>query len=454
LKKILFAGIKKNANKIGVDSTVGFTLLTRIVQAAGGIGSILLIAKYLSGEEQGYYYTFASIIAIQIFFELGLSGIITQYAAHEFAHLTWDVNFNLIGEESYKSRLSSLLRFCVKWFGIISIALFFILIAAGFYFFSTYNKSAVNPEWRLPWILLALATVLNLFIDPVLAFFDGVGQIKEMSKVRLLQKSINVVLLYLLLILNCKLYASAVATLVSVSCIFLILIFTDNIKKIKVVWGHLSLWKVSYLKEIFPYQWRIALSWISGYFIFQLFNPVLFATEGPRVAGQMGMSLQILNGISALSMSWITTKIPLFSSLIAYKNYQELNVIFKKTLANLMFINLLMIFCFYLFYLVVYYNKLNFSNRFLPPVALAMLCLATIINQLIFSWATYLRCHKQEPFLINSMVGGLLCCLSTVFLGRYFGLYGIVAGYTFLTVFMGLPWSFYIFKTKKLLWHN
>ena len=37
-----------------------------------------------------------------------------------------------------------------------------------------------------------------------------------------------------------------------------------------------------------------------GYFIFQLFNPVLFATEGAVVAGQMGMTLAALNGIKHL----------------------------------------------------------------------------------------------------------------------------------------------------------
>ena len=450
----MLTGLKRNANKIGIDATIAFTLFTRIIQAAGGIGSILLIAKYLTADEQGYYYTFASIIAIQVFFELGLSGIITQYAAHEFAYLTWDASNNLLGEETYKSRLSSLLRFCVKWFGIIAVALFFILIITGFYFFSTYSKAKTVPDWQLPWILLSLATVLNLFIDPVLAFFDGVGQIKEMSKIRFAQKGINVILLYLLLFLNFKLYASVIATLASVSCIFIILILTDNIKKINTIWHHLSIWKVSYVQEILPYQWRIALSWISGYFIFQLFNPVLFATEGPKVAGQMGMSLQILNGIAGLSMSWIITKIPLYSSLIAQKKFEELDNTFKKTLKNQMFVNILMIGGFYVIYLIIHFFKLKFADRFLSPLPLFMLCLVTIINQMIFSWATYLRCHKQEPFLINSIVGGVLCGLSTIFLGKYFGLFGIVGGYSCLTIFMGLPWSYYIFKTKKAQWHN
>ena len=57
------------------------------------------------------------------------------------------------------------------------------------------------------------------------------------------------------------------------------------------------------MQEIFPFQWKIALSWISGYLIFQLFNPVLFATEGSKIAGQMGMTMVAISGISSISIS-------------------------------------------------------------------------------------------------------------------------------------------------------
>ena len=113
--------------KIGINKVIGTTILTRVIQSGGGLISIFLIAQYLSPNEQGYFYTFSSIIAIQVFFELGLSGIITQYAAHEFAHLKWGENRELLGEEYHKSRLSSLLRFCVRCFGVISILLFFFI---------------------------------------------------------------------------------------------------------------------------------------------------------------------------------------------------------------------------------------------------------------------------------------------------------------------------------------
>ncbi|RWY50193.1 lipopolysaccharide biosynthesis protein [Mucilaginibacter gilvus] len=443
--------LKNILAKIGIDGAIAFTLLSRIIQAFGGIGSLVFIGAFLSGDERGYFYTFSSILAIQVFFELGLSGIITQYTAHECAHLQW-VNGNLQGESYYKSRLSSLLRFFIKWFGVISLLLFLLLVAAGFYFFSNYNKGS-HVAWQNPWILLCLATSLNLFIDPLLAFIEGLGDVKDMAKIRLIQKTTNVILLIVFFVLGFKLYSAALASLVSILINYAQIVFTKRKDKLRTIWKLLGTDTINYMTEIFPFQWRIALSWISGFFIFQLFNPILFAFEGPVVAGQMGMSLQILNGISGLSMSWITTKVPLFSSLIALKKYEELNVVFKKTLNSLIVVNFGMIGLFYLLFMLLYVNHLSYSNRFLAPVPLALLCGATMVNQMVFSWATYLRCHKQEPFLIISIVIGILCSLSTVILGRYFGVLGLAGGYTFITFVISFPWAYFIFKEKQSQWH-
>lgn len=444
--------IKKLFGKIDVDGAIAFTVLTRVIQAGSGLISIVFIARYLSNTEQGYYYTFASILAIQIFFELGLSGILTQYAAHEYAHLEWKENSILEGDDYYKSRLSSLLRFCVKWFGIISIALFFILCAAGFYFFHHYNKTD-TVNWETPWIILCFATSLNLFIDPLLAFFDGLGRVKDMAKVRLIQKIVYLVLLCVGFALGFKLYASAIASLIAIGVNYVQVVFSDRIKLLKTIWIAKGEHVIDYFKEIFPFQWRIAVSWISGYFIFQLFNPVLFAIDGPVVAGQMGITLAALNGVLSVSLSWINTKVPVLSGMVAKKQYDALdrtfNAVVKQT--NIVTVGLLAIFLGAV--MILKYYNFTLGHRFLAPLPLILLCVATFINQYVYALATYLRCHKQEPFLVQSIVMGILSAVSTLCLGNLFGVNGITIGYVSLLVFVSLTWVIVIFKTKKREWH-
>lgn len=443
--------IKKISNKIGIDGAVAFTVLTRLIQAGGGIVSIIFIAKFLSEKEQGYYYTFASIVAIQVFFEMGLTAIITQYTAHEVAHIE-DILADGNDEETYyRSRVASLLQFCVKWFGVLSLFLLVVLLIAGFVFFTVYSPS-VNVNWQLPWVILCISTALNLFIDPILAFFDGLGHVKDMAKVRLLQKSANIILLIILLVCNCKLYSIAIASVVSICINYGQILFTPRLKVLKTVWRLKGKDIINYYQEIFPYQWKIALSWISGFFIFQLFNPVLFATEGPVVAGQMGMTLQAFNGITALSMGWITTKVPTFAQYIAKKDYSSLDSLFATVLKNVMIVNIFLT-CFFVAAInVLRYQHIAFANRFLSNYPLMVMAAAVILNQLVFSMATYLRSHKKEPMLVQSITFGILTALSTFILGNMFGVRGLTTGYSVLTVF-SVFWTYQIFNKSKALWH-
>lgn len=448
------------ASKIGIDKAIAYSSGARVIQAVAGVGSIFFISTFLTGVEQGFYYTFGSILALQVFFELGFSGIMTQYVAHEVSHLHLDLNKEYQGEYKYKSRLASLVQFCVKWYSVLAILLFLFLIIVGFVYFNHFGNAQNDyVAWKLPWILISLATSIQLFISPLTSILTGLGFVKETSKISFIQQLFMPLSIWTGLLLGFKLYVTGIGYLVTL-CIWLILLFKlDLFRVLKNLWQVDIQEKVSYMSEIFPYQWKIALSWISGYFIFQLFNPVLFATEGAIIAGQMGMTLQALNAISALSLSWLNTKIPLYSQLIARRDYKNLDIIFNRTLKQMISICLFMLSSFFL--VIIFLRKTNFAiggsiifERFLDYTPMLLMMLPILCNQFISSWATYLRCHKQEPFLVNSIVMGVLCCISTFVLGNKFGLYGIVLGYCCLTLFVSLPWGYYIFNRKKNDWHG
>lgn len=447
------ATLIKTIKRFGVDKSIAYSSGARVVQAVTGVASILFIAQFLTKTEQGFYYTFGSIIAIQIFFELGLTNIITQYVAHEASHLNWIDSTHLEGEQKYHSRLAHLLRFSVKWYAVIGIMFFVVLLGAGYWFFSYYSPADEDIIWVLPWILVSIGTVLKLFIAPLMSILMGLDRVKEVMKMQFYQQLIIPLSTWIGLAIGWHLYVLGIASLLSVVYVILYGYFTDlkgiltNLWKIKIT--H----RVSYRTEIFPYQWKIALSWVSGYFIFQLFNPVLFATEGAVVAGQMGMTLAALNGIMAFSQSWITTKVPLWSKLIALKDYVQLDRIFNTTMkqVSLVCLGLISILVAAIWGLKALHIPLGY--RFLNWLPLTFMLIPLFINQWVNGWTTYLRCHKKEPFLANSIVGGILCCISTVFLGKLYGVIGMTAGYCLITIGLSF-WGYYIFKTCKLAWHG
>ena len=166
---------------LGIDKAIFDTSSSSIIGAVGNVASAFLVIKFLTINEQGFYYTFGSLVAIQIFFELGLNGIITQFVAHENALLKWDNDKLMIGNDQNKSRLASLLHFCVKWYLLFSFLLIVVLILSGVYFFTKYQQVNYNVKWQAPWVLLSITTALNLLISPVIAFLQGLGKVKEIA---------------------------------------------------------------------------------------------------------------------------------------------------------------------------------------------------------------------------------------------------------------------------------
>ena len=451
--------IRTFASKIGVDKAIAYSSGARVIGAFTGVASVFFITSFLTGVEQGFYYTFGSLLAMQVFFELGLTGIMTQYVAHEASHLQLDENSNYQGERRYVSRLASLVHFCVKWYAVIALIVVIFLLVVGFIYFNKYGEAQTEQvEWRWPWLLICLATGIKLFQSPFTTIITGLGFVKEVSKISFWQQLLLPICSWLGLAVGLKLYVVGIGYLLTVLIWFFYVNRYGFVKLLANLWKEKIEEKVSYMKEIFPYQWRIALSWISGYFIFQFFNPVLFATEGAVVAGQMGMTLTALNAIQLFSMSWLNTKVPLYSGLIARKEYEQLDEIFNKTLKQMVFICACLLICFVLVVLLLRVTQLQingqvFADRFLDFRPMILMAIPVFLHQFTSSWATYLRCHKQEPFLVNSIVAGVLCMLSTLVFGKLFGLYGVTIGYCAIQIAL-FPWGYYIYKTKKNEWHE
>lgn len=449
---------KEIAHKIGIDKAIAYSTGAYAVQAITGLGSIVFIATFLSLEEQGYYFTFGSILSLQVFFELGLTGIMTQFVAHEVSHLKLNHEGFYEGESLYKSRLASLLKFCLKWYSILSVLILVFLLIFGYFFFSNYGKEHVEVEWLAPWIIICFGASINLFISPFNSILTGAGFVKDINRIVFWQQIIKPTFIWAGLIAGMKLYVVGIGYIISLVIWF---VFTYKNKLLRIL---VNLYKeeikerVNYIKEIFPYQWRIALSWISGYFIFQLFNPVLFATEGAVVAGQMGMTLTVLTSIQSLSFSWINTKIPVFSGYIAQKEYEQLDTQFRTTVKQMTSVCLFLLLSFGLVVYLIDVTQIQYKGnllryRFLPYIPMILMMIPIYSHQFVNSWATYLRCHKKEPFLIFSVVFGVACCCSTLGLGKVYGLIGITLGYCIINLSL-FPWAYSIYRNKKREWHE
>jgi hypothetical protein len=436
---------------LGLDRAVAFSVLARFWSSAAGLITVALIARFLSTVEQGYYYTFGSLVALQIIFELGFSFVILQLASHERAKLSISRDYKISGDEMAHARLASVVQKSVRWYSVAAVLMAATLLPAGLYFFSTHQPAGSMVHWQLPWCFAALMAALNFQLDPLLSFLEGCGYVPEVARLRFFQSMIGAFLAWAALISHHGLFAPSMMLLgmASGSVIWLL-------GKRKLLLGLLRLKvgtdRIRWSREVWPFQWRIAVSWLCGYFLFWIFNPVLFAFRGPVEAGQMGMSLSLANAIQAIAISWISTKSAPFGTLIARKEYQLLDHTFFQALSQAVAVSVAGALFAWIGCIYLNVHHFRFAQRLLSPVSLGILLVYMAINVVITSQAYYLRAHKQEVFFTNSVVGAILVTASTFLFARPYGTSGIVVSTCLLNLF-GLGWSTYKFQKYRALWH-
>jgi len=444
---------RRIAHLVGLDRAIAYTVLARGWAGVSGLITVALIARRLSPAEQGYYYTFGSLVALQIVFELGFSVVILQLATHEVAHLTIDASDRIFGPDAAHSRLASILRKALKWYTVAAILMACFLIPAGWHFFATSGGPNHNIAWKLPWICVVIASSITFQIDPIFSFLEGCGYVARVARTRLAQSITGGLLAWTALLLHHGLFAPAL--LISGNAIAGIVWLATRRRLLFHLLRHpVGQHAIDWWKEVWPFQWRIAISYACGFFIYQLFNPVLFRYWGPAAAGRMGMSLNISNAIASIAIAWISTKAAPFGALIARREFSKLDHLFFRTLWQSLSLAVLGAVTVWSAVVLLNHRHIAFAQRVLPPLPFAFLLASMCINQVVNAWALYLRAHKQEKFLIPSVVGATALTLSTYFLGRRFGSLGMTSGQIVLAIVIGLGLGYYTFSKYRRLWHD
>lgn len=444
---------------LGVDRAVGYGVLVRVWSLLAGPVTMLLIASRFSPEQQGFYFTLSSLLAMQVFFELGLLTVIAQFASHEFVGLRWGERGAIEGDAVAKERFIELLSKSVKWYGTAAALLILILAPAGVVFLKLKSQHAGQFQWLLPWLLATVGTGCNLLTVPFYAVITGSGDVATVNFREMLGAVIGSLLSWSVIWFGGGLY-SVFAVCSGNIIISWLYLWRNKPLLLKEVWAYVGARKtgeprcshISWGDEIWPMQWKIAVSWMSGYLLYQLFNPVLFYYHGPVVAGQMGMSLNIANALFAGSMTWISTKSPEFGKLIALNDWKRLDKVFYGAAIKSLSVSVVGA---VIGLALIAWLKANFviGNRFLSVGQIALLLAATIGLVLVNCFAVYMRAHKTEPLMKITVLIALVQAVALWYLGAKYSSLGMVAGYMCVNLLLMLPLTVRVWRVTRREWH-
>lgn len=431
------------------DRAALYGVITKVVQGGAGLITAIFILRFFSPAVQGYYYTFANILALQIFLELGISTVISTFAAHEWAKLSLDREGGITGDHRSLSRLKSLTSKVVRWYAYGSLLLFCLLVFVGLWFFDTGNS--VDPvSWKYPWLALCLIASLNFVLTPAWALLSGCGQYLRLNTYRLIETIFRYVVLWSCISMGASLWSAvgALAFSVVAGSIFLLVRYR---RFFRALLERNTDGDFDWFTELAPLQFRIAISWISGYFVFSIFVPAMFYFHGAEDAGRMGMTWALVSGLSGVASTWLQVQAPGFSMMVAKGNFGALDAAGWRTLliGIMVFLMGVGIILSGLFLLEMYRPEL--ANRFISIWPITLFLVAECLHQISMVQSTYLRAFKQEPFLGVSVVSALVIGTGTLWLTPKFGAYGPAVSY--LTgVTIGLGWGTFIFVRCRKQW--
>jgi len=438
----------KNFIKKNINSDLIHTGINQLWRLVSGPLMLILIPLYLTAEEQGYWYTFSSLAALAVLADLGFSTIILQFAAHEFAFLRFDDTQKIVGDELHLKKLATLFVFCLKWASAIAIIAFPIILVIGFFMLSSKSTDVL---WHIPWIIYGICSAIVFFNATILYFFEGCNLVGKVQNIRFKIALCASVIMFISLILNFNLYSLSLSLLAN-ALVGTYMIYKNFSVLIKNFIFTAKNYSYSWKKEFLSLIWKYAISWVSGYFVFQIYTPLTFQYYGVIEAGKVGISMALWTAIFSLSNVWIYAVTPKLNMHVSKKEWQQLDKTFFKNLgmSSMTFLMGVMV----VFGIMIVFNeKLYILDRFVSMTAMICLAGCWLLQIMINSLAVYLRAHKEEPLVWVSLISAIYIAITTLLCARYLSTDYLFLGYLSSFIFCG-TWTVYIFLNRRKKWHS
>lgn len=424
-------------------SPLVLVLAQRLWQGGAGLVTVVIISQTMTLEEQGWYYSFLSFAALYTLFDLGLSLVLVQAAAHSSVTLSWLPGGRFAGEGSAK--LAGLFASATKHYAWHALAFFVLVLPAGWWFFSL--SDAQPFAWRLAWIGLVLVTALSLLPLPILALVEGSGDVATVAGVRLGQAVLGATATWIILIVGGGVWATLMMPLSAlvVGICWVFFVRPGILAAVKQ-----QDWRIDWRSEIWPHQWRLGLSWLSGYLLTQTQTLVIFATGNAAAAGQFGLSLTIGNMLGLVSQSFIARHVPAMAKAAALRDWPEMDYLFRRS--AILFCIAYLGAALTMMVIVLLLNQTPHSTRILQPVSFACLLLALFASQVQAALATQLRSYRKEPLVWIGAAGATATALLSLPIAQLYGPNAVVVLILVVQLILVLPISIFLFVHYNRVW--
>lgn len=418
--------------------TIGRPLVPMASVASAGAGMFAIVwlaALRLNSHEQGYFFTFLSFGGLVQLSDFGLSYAVLQTGGRL-------AGTGRLGE------LGSLARFVGRWNLLVSSVSTAVAGGLGWMVFShqVRTESALAVEWSGPWGAYLLGVLLTQLGTPGIHLREGGGKVLQMWRLRLIQEWIAAGACLLALEFGTGLWSLAAYSSARgvVSALWLRLGDPMGASPPGVPAFTLRRWA----GEVWPFQWKLGVSALSGFLIFRAFSPILLVEKGPVLAGQFGLAIAMMNLLLAISSAWPMSQTARYAKLSAERRFVELDrefpgVLWRSTAVSLAGAIALS--------LVLWQGRrfgMAFAERLTDPMTTAVVLLAAVVHHVVGCAAVFLRAEGREPLVIPSVVGAVATAVG-IWLAARHGSVRTIAVTNLLLTTAGIPVAYLLLHFRQ-----
>jgi O-antigen/teichoic acid export membrane protein len=441
--------LSRIADKLQVDRTLLYALSTRVWQAMAGPITIVFLIRSLSIDEQGVYYALATLMTIQLFFELGLLNVLISQSGHQISAVRHAENDEQLLVA--KDRMGQLIYASFKWFLGASVIYAIAAMFLGWQMLSA--RHAVAENW-LPLVCLSVIAAATVALSPLMAILEGAGFRNSIYRMRFIQMVSGGLVVWLSLWSHLKIWTLVTSALVQLLCgiVLVRVIHKQDLDCYRLDRSRSEVHPagMSWFKEVLPLQWRMALISVAYHVATQFFPVILFLFHGKAEAGQLGMTLTGTAAIQGMALAWIQTNYSVVSSMHGAGDREAAGTLWRKlSIVS----TVLLVSAFVVATLVV--AALPFANRgweshFIKPWQIAVLGLGCLANHWIATQIFYVLSRKGKPFLLASLAGSIATLAAVLYGGYWYSVSGIVLGYSLVMCLLTLPLHSYFYLKYRM----
>jgi hypothetical protein len=420
-----------------ISEQQGHALAWQSVAIAARAWLLFRVVSVLAPETQAVYFTLVGLLGFQIAFELGLGFLMQTSASHEFSSLRWDGDL-LTGPIRNIERLKSLFRLMIRWLGCAAGVMFLILSLAAVLVYRR-TLSETMPGW---WVLVAASVLLqsiDLPLQGCVAFLSGLrNPVLQTRNIGLSSVGISL-FVSVWLAFDDSAFCLPFGLLGSQLTTFGHLFATQR-RAIAtlLVRPAVNAAQVAWRSELWPVQWRMAISWLTGAFYFFYLPSSILPAYGAIAAAQFGLTNTLLQAAQSLSSAVTMASAPAMATLAATRSYGRLDKLairiwWQTSVALLAVLAVIVLAS----AIAPGSGLLGINIRLLPWPLTALLCVSTLTTHHSSVIGTYLRSHKYEPLAPLGVLASILSAGWTTYACRHLTLDSLILGVCVLNVVFG-----------------